>query len=96
MMEKHIIHIVCCFFMRGARRSAMRRSPRGAEHYLPTDSHVPNPYGHEDDYHRRPTQIDLPCEQRSGLKEALKILDGVEGIGVVKSGQRTYVARHNL
>ena len=41
------------------------------------------------------TQIDLPREQRSGLKEALKILDGVEGIGVVKLGQKDIV-RHKL
>lgn len=34
------------------------------------------------------TQIDLPREQRSGLKEALKILEGVEGIGVVNLGQK--------
>ena len=41
------------------------------------------------------TQIALPREQRSGLKEALKILDGVEGIGVVKLGQKDIV-RHKL
>ena len=41
------------------------------------------------------TQIDLPREQRSGLKEALKILDGVEGIGVMKLGQKDIV-RHKL
>ena len=41
------------------------------------------------------TQIDLPREQRSGLKEALRILDGVEGIGVVKLGQKDIV-RHKL
>ena len=41
------------------------------------------------------TQIDLPREQRSGLKEALKILDGVEGIRVVKLGQKDIV-RHKL
>ena len=41
------------------------------------------------------TQIDLPREQRSGLKEALKILEGVEGIGVVNLGQKDIV-RHKL
>ena len=41
------------------------------------------------------TQIDLPREQRSGLKEALKILDGVEGIGVVHLAQKDIV-RHKL
>ena len=41
------------------------------------------------------TQIDLPREQRSGLKEALRILDGVEGIGVVHLAQKDIV-RHKL
>lgn len=41
------------------------------------------------------TQVDLPHEQRSGLKEALGILDGVEGIGVVYLGQKDIV-RHRL
>ena len=41
------------------------------------------------------TQIDLPRDQWSGLKEALKILDGVECIGVVKLGQKDIV-RHKL
>ena len=41
------------------------------------------------------TQIDLPREQRSGLKQALKILDGVEGIGVVHLAQKDIV-RHKL
>lgn len=41
------------------------------------------------------TQVDLPHEQRSGLKEALHILDGVEGIGVVHLGQKDIV-RHKL
>ncbi len=41
------------------------------------------------------TQVDLPHEQRSGLKEALGILEGVEGIGVVYLGQKDIV-RHKL
>ncbi len=41
------------------------------------------------------TQVDLPHEQRSGLKEALHILDGVEGIGVVHLAQKDIV-RHKL
>ncbi len=41
------------------------------------------------------TQIDLPREQRSGLKEALKILDGVEGIGIVNLAKEDIV-RHKL
>ncbi len=41
------------------------------------------------------TQVDLPHEQRSGLKEALGILESVEGIGVVYLGQKDIV-RHKL
>ncbi len=41
------------------------------------------------------TQIDLPREQKSGLKEALKVLDGVEGIAVVDLNQKDIV-RHKL
>lgn len=41
------------------------------------------------------TQIDLPREQKSGLKEALKILSGIEGISVVELGKKDIV-RHKL
>lgn len=41
------------------------------------------------------TQIDLPHEQRSGLKEALAILSGIEGIGVVELTRKDIV-RHKL
>lgn len=41
------------------------------------------------------TQIDLPREQRSGLKEALGILTGIEGIGVVELTRKDIV-RHKL
>lgn len=41
------------------------------------------------------TQIDLPKPQKSGLVEALHILEGVEGIGVVRLGQKDIV-RHKL
>ena len=41
------------------------------------------------------TQIDLPREQKSGLKEALGILTGVEGIGVVELTRKDIV-RHKL
>jgi len=42
-----------------------------------------------------PTQIDLPPGQRSGLIEAWRILDGVEGIGRVTFGDAD-VVRHDL
>jgi len=41
------------------------------------------------------TQIDLPREQKSGLVEALQILNGVEGIGVVELTKKDIV-RHKL
>ncbi len=41
------------------------------------------------------TQIDLPHEQKSGLKEALKILNNVEGISVVELNNKDIV-RHKL
>ena len=41
------------------------------------------------------TQIDLPWEQKSGLKEALKILTDIEGIGIVELNQKDIV-RHKL
>jgi phosphate starvation-inducible PhoH-like protein len=42
-----------------------------------------------------PTQVDLPAGQRSGLVEALDILDGVQGIGVTRFDERD-VVRHPL
>jgi phosphate starvation-inducible PhoH-like protein len=42
-----------------------------------------------------PTQVDLPAGQRSGLADALGILDGVPGIGVARFHERD-VVRHPL
>ena len=42
-----------------------------------------------------PTQVDLPPGQKSGLAEALGILDGVAGIGVTRFEERD-VVRHPL
>ncbi|MEO3475029.1 PhoH family protein [Roseomonas sp. CAU 1739] len=42
-----------------------------------------------------PTQVDLPNGQPSGLAEALRILEGVEGIGVARFAERD-VVRHPL
>ena len=42
-----------------------------------------------------PSQIDLPPATRSGLAEALDILSGVEGIGVVRFTERD-VVRHDF
>ena len=42
-----------------------------------------------------PTQIDLPSNQRSGLKEAIRILKNVKGIGFVELTDKD-VVRHRL
>ena len=42
-----------------------------------------------------PTQVDLPAGQKSGLREALHILDGVPGIAVSRFDERD-VVRHPL
>ena len=39
------------------------------------------------------TQIDLPSDKPSGLKEAMKVLDGVEGVGICRLMQND-VVRH--
>ncbi len=41
------------------------------------------------------TQVDLPSGMRSGLRDALDTLEGVQGIGVVRLGSRD-VVRHPL
>lgn len=42
-----------------------------------------------------PEQVDLPPRQKSGLKEAMNILEGVEGIGMVHLTEKD-VVRHKL
>jgi phosphate starvation-inducible PhoH-like protein len=41
------------------------------------------------------SQIDLPRNQRSGLKEAVRILNDVKGIGFVELSEKD-VVRHKL
>ena len=98
MMEKHIIQIAPLAFMRGRTLSdavvildeAQNTTSQQIRLFL-TRMGMNTKMIITGDL----TQIDLPREQRSGLKEALKILDGVEGIGVVKLGQKDIV-RHKL
>ena len=98
MMEKHIIQIEPLAFMRGRTLSdavvildeAQNTTSQQIRMFL-TRMGMNTKMIITGDL----TQIDLPREQRSGLKEALRILDGVEGIGVVKLGQKDIV-RHKL
>ena len=98
MMEKHIIQIAPLAFMRGRTLSdavvildeAQNTTSQQIRMFL-TRMGMNTKMIITGDL----TQIDLPREQRSGLKEALKILDGVEGISVVRLGQKDIV-RHKL
>ena len=98
MMEKHIIQIAPLAFMRGRTLSdavvildeAQNTTSQQIRMFL-TRMGMNTQMVITGDL----TQIDLPREQRSGLKEALKILDGVEGIGVVHLAQKDIV-RHKL
>ena len=98
MMEKHVIQIAPLAFMRGRTLSdavvildeAQNTTSQQIRMFL-TRMGMNTKMVITGDL----TQIDLPREQRSGLKEALKILDGVEGIGVVHLAQKDIV-RHKL
>ena len=98
MMEKHIIQIAPLAFMRGRTLSdavvildeAQNTTSQQIRMFL-TRMGMNTKMVITGDL----TQIDLPREQRSGLKEALKILNGVEGIGVVHLAQKDIV-RHKL
>jgi phosphate starvation-inducible PhoH-like protein len=41
------------------------------------------------------SQVDLPHNQRSGLKEAVRILKGVKGIGIMELDEKD-VVRHRV
>lgn len=98
MMEKHVIQIAPLAFMRGRTLSdavvildeAQNTTSQQIRMFL-TRMGMNTKMIITGDM----TQIDLPRDQRSGLKEALTILDGVEGIGVVHLGQKDIV-RHKL
>lgn len=98
MMEKHIIQIAPLAFMRGRTLSdaivildeAQNTTSQQIRMFL-TRMGTNTKMIITGDM----TQIDLPRDQRSGLKEALKILECVEGIGVVNLGQKDIV-RHKL
>ena len=99
MMEKHIIQIAPLAFMRGRTLSdaivildeAQNTTSQQIRMFL-TRMGTNTKMIITGDM----TQIDLPRDQRSGLKEALKILEGVEGIGVVNLGQKDIVRHKRL
>ena len=98
MMEKHIIQIAPLAFMRGRTLSdavvildeAQNTTPAQIRMFLTRMGWNTKMIITGD-----MTQIDLPREHKSGLKEALKVLAGVEGIAVVDLNQKDIV-RHKL
>ena len=98
MMEKHIIQIAPLAFMRGRTLSdavvildeAQNTTPQQIRMFLTRMGWNTKMIITGD-----MTQIDLPHEQKSGLKEALSILRGIEGIGVVELNRKDIV-RHKL
>lgn len=98
MMEKHIIQIAPLAFMRGRTLSdavvildeAQNTTPAQIRMFLTRMGWNTKMIITGD-----MTQIDLPRSQKSGLVEALHILNGVEGIGVVNLHQKDIV-RHKL
>ena len=98
MMEKHIIQIAPLAFMRGRTLSdavvildeAQNTTPQQIRMFLTRMGWNTKMIITGD-----MTQIDLPREQHSGLKEALHILHDTEGIGVVNLDKKDIV-RHKL
>ncbi len=98
MMEKRVIQIAPLAFMRGRTLSdavvildeAQNTTPQQIRMFLTRMGWNTKMIITGD-----MTQIDLPREQKSGLKEALSILKGVEGIGVVELDRKDIV-RHKL
>lgn len=98
MMEKHIIQIAPLAFMRGRTLSdavvildeAQNTTPQQIRMFLTRMGCSTRMIITGD-----MTQIDLPKGQKSGLKEALNILEDVEGISIVNLTQKDIV-RHKL
>ncbi len=98
MMEKRVIQIAPLAFMRGRTLSdavvildeAQNTTPAQIRMFLTRMGHGTKMIITGD-----MTQIDLPHSQKSGLIEALHILSGIEGIGIVNLTQKDIV-RHKL
>lgn len=98
MMDKHVIQIAPLAFMRGRTLSdavvildeAQNTTPAQIRMFLTRMGWNTKMIITGD-----MTQIDLPREQKSGLKEALRILSGIEGISVINLTQKDIV-RHKL
>uniref|UniRef100_A0AB33IXZ6 PhoH-like protein n=1 Tax=Prevotella sp. GTC17254 TaxID=3236794 RepID=A0AB33IXZ6_9BACT len=98
MLEKHIIQIAPLAFMRGRTLSdavvildeAQNTTPQQIRMFLTRMGWNTKMIITGD-----MTQVDLPREQKSGLREALSILSNTEGISVIKMDGKDIV-RHKL
>ena len=98
MMEKHVIQIAPLAFMRGRTLSdavvildeAQNTTPAQIRMFLTRMGWNTKMIITGD-----MTQIDLPRQQKSGLKDALQTLDGIEGISIGNLNQKDIV-RHKL
>ena len=98
MMEKHVIQIAPLAFMRGRTLSDAVVILDEAQNTTPAQIRM---FMTRMGWNTKMIitgdmrQIDLPRQQKSGLKEALQILDGIEGISIVNLNQKDIV-RHKL
>ena len=98
MMEKHVIQIAPLAFMRGRTLSdavvildeAQNTTPAQLRMFLTRMGWNTKMIITGDT-----SQIDLPRSQKSGLIEALNLLDGIDGIGIVRL-DRSDIVRHRL
>jgi len=98
MMDKHVIQIAPLAFMRGRTLSdavvildeAQNTTPAQIRMFLTRMGWNTKMIITGD-----MTQVDLPHEQKSGLKEALSLLGDIEGISVVEFNKKDIV-RHKL
>ena len=98
MMEKHVIQIAPLAFMRGRTLSdavvildeAQNTTPAQLRMFLTRMGWNTKMIITGDT-----SQIDLPRPQKSGLIEALNLLDGIDGIGIVRL-DRSDIVRHRL
>ncbi|MDD6378963.1 MAG: PhoH family protein [Prevotella sp.] len=98
MMEKHVIQIAPLAFMRGRTLSdavvildeAQNTTPAQIRMFLTRMGWNTKMVITGD-----MTQVDLPRQQKSGLREALEILHDIEGISIINLNQKDIV-RHKL
>ena len=98
MIEREIIEVAPLAFMRGRTLNdafiildeAQNTTPEQMKMFLTRIG-----FGSKAVVNGDTTQVDLPAGRQSGLVEAVRVLDGVDGVAFVHFGQRD-VVRHDL